>query len=655
MRSSLEQNRAEGINILSASLGTETKVLTDDFAITGEGPILNSFDPNGADRVVTLPGMRRGRWLIVSHEGSDDTITVEDLGGDVLKTLGFGEVCFFFCTGNRWVSTTGVFGPSGTGHSSGLVPDPGPTPNLVRFLADDGTWKSVTTEGIVDAYKQITDGVNTATASGLSQFKLRSANGGLEILVTEADATHGDNALLTVVPAAIDHDQLLNYVADQHVAHSSVAIATASGSGLAGGGDISTTRNLSLDIAGMSGATPALADSVAIYDNSATAHRKATLTAINAILDHDQLLNYSATRHVDHAAVSVTAGAGLQGGGTIEATRTISLDIHGQSLDTPVLSDEILFYDVSGADINKVTLTTLNGILDHNALLNYSANRHIDHSAVSITTAAGSGLQGGGTIAASRSLSLDINGLASATIDMANDYILIYDVSGAVAAKALASGITASIDINALSEDTTPDAANDFFPTYDASAGANKKVKLNTLKTALSLVVGTDIQAYNANLAAIAALSPSNNDTLQRISGAWTNRTPTQVRTTLGLVIGSDVQAYDAQLSSVMPQNAKTSSYTLVATDQAKHIYLSGSTSSQTITIPANTSVAFPLGTVIEIVNNSSRDWSIAITSDTLVFAPSGGTGTRTLASKGMATLLKVTSTGWFITGVGLS
>jgi hypothetical protein len=310
---------------------------------------------------------------------------------------------------------------------------------------------------------------------------------------------------------------------------------------------------------------------------------------------------------------------------------------------------------VSGADINKVTLTTLNGILDHNALLNYSANRHIDHSAVSITTAAGSGLQGGGTIAASRSLSLDINGLASATIDMANDYILIYDVSGAVAAKALASGITASIDINALSEDTTPDAANDFFPTYDASAGANKKVKLNTLKTALSLVVGTDIQAYNANLAAIAALSPSNSDTLQRISGAWTNRTPTQVRTTLGLVIGSDVQAYDAQLSSVMPQNAKTSSYTLVATDQAKHIYLSGSTSSQTITIPANTSVAFPLGTVIEIVNNSSRDWSIAITSDTLVFAPSGGTGTRTLASKGMATLLKVTSTGWFITGVGLS
>jgi hypothetical protein len=42
--------------------------------------------------------------------------------------------------------------------------------------------------------------------------------------------------------------------------------------------------------------------------------------------------------------------------------------------------------------------------VDHNGLLNYSANRHIDHSTVSISP--GTGLTGGGTIAANRTLTL---------------------------------------------------------------------------------------------------------------------------------------------------------------------------------------------------------------------------------------------------------
>ena len=32
------------------------------------------------------------------------------------------------------------FGPSGTNHSSGLVPDPGPNPGVARFLREDGKW-----------------------------------------------------------------------------------------------------------------------------------------------------------------------------------------------------------------------------------------------------------------------------------------------------------------------------------------------------------------------------------------------------------------------------------------------------------------------------------------------------------------------------------
>jgi len=104
-----------------------------------------------------------------------------------------------------------------------------------------------------------------------------------------------------------------------------------------------------------------------------------------------------------------------------------------------------------------------------------------------------------------------------------------------------------------------------------------------------------------------------------------------------------------------LPQNAQTSSYTLGLTDMGKDIYISGTTATQTITIPANASVAFPIGTVIKITNDSNQNWSIAITTDTLVLKGTGSTGTRTLAAFGDAVLEKKTATRWWIGGTGLT
>ena len=50
------------------------------------------------------------------------------------------------------------------------------------------------------------------------------------------------------------------------------------------------------------------------------------------------------------------------------------------------------------------------------------------------------------------------------------------------------------------------------------------------------------------------------------------------------------------------PQNTQSGNYTLVLGDAGKHIY-SANTGAQTITIPTNASVAFPIGTTITIVN----------------------------------------------------
>jgi hypothetical protein len=103
-----------------------------------------------------------------------------------------------------------------------------------------------------------------------------------------------------------------------------------------------------------------------------------------------------------------------------------------------------------------------------------------------------------------------------------------------------------------------------------------------------------------------------------------------------------------------MPQNLKSSSYTLVAGDQGKHIYVTSA--SQTITVPANATTAFPVGTTIAIIAGpTANPVTIAIASDTMYLGGVGSTGTRTLSAYGMATLVKVAETVWFINGSGLS
>lgn len=110
-----------------------------------------------------------------------------------------------------------------------------------------------------------------------------------------------------------------------------------------------------------------------------------------------------------------------------------------------------------------------------------------------------------------------------------------------------------------------------------------------------------------------------------------------------------------------LPQNSTTTgAYRLVAADAGKHIY---STATRTITVPGNASggtpqVAFPVGTTIVFVNATGAVLTLSMdgtTTDTLLLAGTGTTGTRTLAAFGMATLLKITSTSWIISGNGLT
>lgn len=75
--------------------------------------------------------------------------------------------------------------------------------------------------------------------------------------------------------------------------------------------------------------------------------------------------------------------------------------------------------------------------------------------------------------------------------------------------------------VTGLTEETTPDNAADFIVIVDTSGSDVNKVRPSS-------ILGTD-------LSAIRALTPSNDDVLQRKAGAWTNRTMAQLKTDLAV------------------------------------------------------------------------------------------------------------------------
>lgn len=75
-------------------------------------------------------------------------------------------------------------------------------------------------------------------------------------------------------------------------------------------------------------------------------------------------------------------------------------------------------------------------------------------------------------------------------------------------------------------------ATNDFLK-WNGSAWVNRTP--SNVRTDLGLVIGTDVEAHDADLTTIAGLTPTTDNFIVSVSSAWASRTPTQVKTTLSL------------------------------------------------------------------------------------------------------------------------
>lgn len=263
------------------------------------------------------------------------------------------------------------------------------------------------------------------------------------------------------------------------------------------------------------------------------------------------------------------------------------------------------------------------------------------------------------------------------------DLIFVAPVDGAVAtyiatiASFDASGnATAAVVANALTSADIGDTVQAYSANLDAWSAVAPSGYLTTasaastyltIATAAStyLTSATAASTYLTTAAAASGYQPLDAD-LTALAGVSTQAygrgllayaDEAAFKAGVNLEAGTDFNTYDAQLSSLIRQNSQSAAYELVLADGGKHIFHpSADTTARTITIPANGSVAFPIGTAVTFINqNSAGVITIAITTDTMRLAGAGTTGSRTLAANGIATAVKVTSTEWIISGTGLT
>ena len=215
------------------------------------------------------------------------------------------------------------------------------------FLRQDGT-KALTGNMAVDA---------AITIDGRDLSVDGTKLDGVEALADVTDATN-----VAVAGAAMSggafHDGFSDFVGNEHVDHTGVSIATAATSGISGGGTIASTRNLALNINGLTGESAIVGgDTLAFHDDTAGASRKITLTELSTALGAaDEKVK------VDSAATAGYLGAAA-GDGVLRVNGALSYADNGDYITLGGSGSKAKAYLTSTPDIvtntfTKVTLDT---------------------------------------------------------------------------------------------------------------------------------------------------------------------------------------------------------------------------------------------------------------------------------------------------------
>ena len=317
-------------------------------------------------------------------------------------------------------------------------------------------------------------------------------------------------------------------------------------------GSLSGTLSSSAQIAeDISGSFVAPSASISTRLTSAESELSNTLVSSSVQVDHDTTTNFVANEHIDHSAVSISAGGILSGGGNITTNRTITL-----------ASSDVVHDSTSG----------------------FVANEHIDHTSVTLT--AGDGLSGGGDISTNRSFAVD-NTVLRTTGDniLSGSAQIATDISGSFIE--VSSSLASRISSNETGNITSVTAGNGL-----TGGGSSGGVTLN-------VVGGTGIDA-NSNDIAI-------DSTVTTLTGTQTLTNKTLTSPTFS----GDIDFSDATSPSLtITDSTNTAQLRLTATDTTTDI---GSLSAHKVNFRYNNDIRLQLEDTRFMVNAGSDDMDFTV------------------------------------------
>ena len=180
-----------------------------------------------------------------------------------------------------------------------------------------------------------------------------------------------------------------------------------------------------------------------------------TLFSSSAQVDHDSTTNFVANEHIDHSGVTITAGAGLTGGGTIAATRTLAV---GQGTGITVNANDVAIgQDV--ATTANVTFASINTTGNIEAEGDVIAQNYIVSSSVTHMT---SSFRSGSTISGDTPAddthqftgSLFISGSAPTDITTTNSIFVGNDITGSVISGSSLLGVVGTATQGTINHDS---------------------------------------------------------------------------------------------------------------------------------------------------------------------------------------------------------
>lgn len=230
------------------------------------------------------------------------------------------------------------------------------------------------------------------------------------------------------------------------------------------------------------------------------------------------------------------------------------------------------------------------------------------------------------------------------------------DAVGAAASLGTTSTSTSTLTFGTGARTLTVDLGKGYVPGMDVVIASTASPTSRMIATVTSYNSSTGVLVVNATANTGSGSAASWSVSLTIAGKDYVERNAALGTPTSGDVGSCTVGGVEIGFRNV-PQNSRSAAYTLVLGDAGDHIlHPSADTTARTFTIPANSSVPFPIGTAITFVNQAGAGVvTIAITTDVMRLAGAGTTGSRTLAANGIATALKITAAEWIISGVNLT